>query len=803
MAQLGRAFIEVRADLSAFPAELRTKLEAALREGAAGAEFTEFEDAAGKAGEKAGEKLAEGIGRKAKPGAERAGKDVATKFADSFLSLVSSVIFNKITLWTTLITAAGTAIGNLMPAIVSLAAAGPAALTGLIGAAATLKLAFHGVGEAIQGALSGDWTKQSAAALAKLTPAARSFVQEIAKLRPELQRLQRDVQQTFFVQLEGSLTRVTKNLLPALHTGLTDLAGGFGQVGRAILGSLSTPLARGALLDVFDGLHKVLIAMAPALGQLTTAFLGLASAASPFVTSLGVGLAGLIEKFSQFIATMQNSGALAGFFQTGLEVLRTLGTTLKNVWDLLSAIINGLSAGGPGFVGVLAQVTGALAQLFSSDQGQQFLAVLGQLVTLLGTSLVDAINGLGPALGVITPIMKFIVDHGNIFGPIAEGLFAFVTAVKLFNIAGPIFSALMKLLTAETVEFDVAADANPIGAIVLAVEILIAGIILLVTHWKQVKQWGLDAWHAILDAAKSLWGWISGVGDAIGGFFEGIGRWFEALPGRIGSFLASLPGVILGIFEDAVKGVAEFLGFAIGLIIGEFFLLPGQIVNALSALGSLLANVWNAAWAWSVSIVETGIHNTLDFFDKLPGRIWGFISGLPHMIGQAFHDAWDWAKREVREGADAVVDFARKLPGRLAGFFDNIGHTILGGLKSGINAVIDSFNHGIDDAASWTHISLPHIPRLAMGGLVTQPTLALIGEKAPEVVIPTDNPDRARQLLDEAGLTQLMAQGAGQPINVTVHATLGTGEILTVLDQRVELKTGQQAGQLTSGVRRM
>ena len=51
-------------------------------------------------------------------------------------------------------------------------------------------------------------------------------------------------------------------------------------------------------------------------------------------------------------------------------------------------------------------------------------------------------------------------------------------------------------------EMDAAMDANPIGAIVIALALLAGGIYEVVKHWKDFKQWGLDAFHAVEDARR-------------------------------------------------------------------------------------------------------------------------------------------------------------------------------------------------------------------------------------------------------------------------------------------------------------
>ena len=79
-----------------------------------------------------------------------------------------------------------------------------------------------------------------------------------------------------------------------------------------------------------------------------------------------------------------------------------------------------------------------------------------------------------------------------------------------------------------------------------------------------------------------------------------------------------------------------------------------------------------------------------------------------------------------------------------------------------INGFIDSLNSGLGFSFFGIDIDppdLPSIPRLAKGGIVSQPTTALIGERGPEAVIP----------LSRAG------GNLGQTnINLTVNAGMGT-----------------------------
>jgi len=86
-----------------------------------------------------------------------------------------------------------------------------------------------------------------------------------------------------------------------------------------------------------------------------------------------------------------------------------------------------------------------------------------------------------------------------------------------------------------------------------------------------------------------------------------------------------------------------------------------------------------------------------------------------------------------------------------ASFIGGIVNSMVGGIKWAVNAVIDSINLMIRilnlfdfSVPDWVPFiggqsigfNLQQIPRMAEGGIVTQPTIAMIGESGPEAVVP-------------------------------------------------------------------
>ena len=122
--------------------------------------------------------------------------------------------------------------------------------------------------------------------------------------------------------------------------------------------------------------------------------------------------------------------------------------------------------------------------------------------------------------------------------------------------------------------------------------------------------------------------------------------------------------------------------------------------------------------------------------------------------------------RIIGDIKDAAIEKGMELGGAL-------GKGIANGVISGINKAIDAINSLIEKAqgassalgpVGWLaskvigdKAKIPHIPALAKGGIVTSPTLALIGESGPEAVVP---------------LTGKNTPGMGD-INITIQTGIG------------------------------
>lgn len=797
---LGRAFIQVFADLSPMKAaKLRKDIKEALDESTKGVQFTELDKSAEKAGESAADELAKGVDSKIENNMKKEGHKGGLAFGKGLSSAFGLVTAAFLP---TLIALGIELAAALAPAVTALAATIPLAIATAVGSAAVLMLAFHGVGSAIKDSLDPTKAAQFNEEMKKLAPAARSFVMEIKNLQPAMHQLQQDVQQTFFVQLQGALTRMVRNLLPALHTGLTTLARDVGQLGRNLINTLGSRKAD--LSSIFLAAHEAIKPFIPALAQVAGAMLTIAAASGPLVASLSGGFARLLTQFSAFIAQAANSGALAKFFDDALAILRQFGSLLSNVWGLVTGILSALQETGSQGLGALSAIVGLLNQFFRSAEGHDALValfnllnvaldslfkVLQPLLPVIGQMAAELSNGLADALIKLTPLLvafsKWLAGH-------KEVLYTAIAAWTAYKVA------VLAAAAAEAL-----ADAlNPIGAIIIAIALYVTWVIILIKHWRLIVHYAQVVLDAIGGFFTGIWSWIVGVGKDIANWFTvSLPNFFTSLPGKIWAALSALPGILGQLFLDALHAAGEAIGIGIGLILAYFITLPGRIWWEIQVLGHLIADVFKLGWNTAAAVVAAGYHDVLAFFNALPGRVWAAISAIPGLMRSAFTTAWRWVHDATLNGAAAVINFVQALPGRIGHFFDNIGHAILGGLKAGINAVIRGFNSGIDKVAGFVHIGLPHLPLLADGGLIKAPTLAVVGEAGPEAVVPMGDPAKAASVAQKTGLLDILGSRMGHSEATIVRVYLGTREITDILDTRIDKKLDDQARELAYGTR--
>lgn len=212
-------------------------------------------------------------------------------------------------------------------------------------------------------------------------------------------------------------------------------------------------------------------------------------------------------------------------------------------------------------------------------------------------------------------------------------------------------------------------------------------------------------------------------------------------------------------WDDMWNGIALVMGKS--PILEAFGTSTGKILekikttfeDAKTGIGPWFQNAWSRA----ISIFDPNS----DFLKSVTKKTENFFGA----IKAAFAGAGEWFKTNVTEPIGAELGKIKDAFGK------NIGE----GLKAVLNVFINMFNTSIKAFNKFkSKIPLvnkaPDIPQLtplATGGIVTSPTMALIGEAGPEMVVPLENTsfvDRLAGALGTAVMSamQISTQGGRQ-----------------------------------------
>lgn len=873
MAQLGKAYIEVRADLSKFPTELRAELTKALKEGSAGVTFEELDKKAGAAGKKAADTVGDEFEKRSKSRlkktGEKAGEDVGLGFFGVLRKLFSGNNSGSGFLSTTTelfkgftqsaqqgfeqLSSAGSKIGEIggkigsafsaigqgiqvgmivlaVPAVAALLAvltelagalfALPAGIALVVAAFAPLLIAMHGISDAVGAGFSGNLKKYNEA-LKGLAPSARAVVKELVALKPSFEGIKTSTQQAFFAPLVGAFKQLGSTLLPALKADLTSAAAALGVFVRGFLNLLSQPQVIATINALFATLAGILADIGPSGVQFFNAMFGLIRVGLPFVKQFADYLGSAAGKLSGLLNAAEGSGRIAEFIQGAVVPFKLLIQLIGVFGDLFGTIFGnaGIQKAGNDFLSYLVKAVGLLDEFFKSAEGRKVLKdfadaiehtgviVLGLAGVLIG--LLEAIHYVNAGLGIA---IKSVAAFFGFIGSVA------VTALKAVG-------SFFKTVGQNTVTFfahDIPEAFNAVA-------------------------------NFFVDIVKSIDGFFT---KTIPGWFNSLASFFEGVPKKAGDGLSSLREKVKNAIEDALKAMFDATTRGIGRMIGLFLAAPFLIKSALSSLGSTIHDAFftalhaaedavvssinaidhyftdvlpgqiSSGLSAAYNFIVTVFNNTIDFFSQVGSRIGSAFVSIYHSIVDNVRSAITDAKNFIVSGFNSAVDFIGGLPGRIAAlgpkllnaakelgrqignglkdignFASDIGKDIVNTVKSGINKVIDGINRGIGDIDAAIPISLPRLPHLAHGGVIDSPTIALLGEGSRrEVVLPLTDPARANQLAQQSGLTKILSQSGAAPI-VNVTAILGTGQILDVLDTRVQTVMNAQGAELAFGAR--
>lgn len=470
-------------------------------------------------------------------------------------------------------------------------------------------------------------------------------------------------------------------------------------------------------------------------------------------TAIADAITNGLDSFNFAEMVIGSGGLIAG----GAMIGKALGSSI------IGGGIGGIIAGIPMFItGIydavvngLNWLNGVLIPLGSSMSG----AAIGAVIGSLGGPIVTGIGALiGLAVGLITDFAIWLYQHWEEVGNFFANFFTVTIPEMWSNFTTWLSGVWENFLTwlGELPNKLGYVFGQIVGGIVLFIQNVINNIttfftVTLPQKWNEFKAWLSNAWTSLID-------------------------WSKTIPKKLHTFFTETIPQKFNELIDYIKGLPEkFLEFGKNIVQG--------ILNGITEGWTTLKQKWNEFIDGFIQGFKDklGIHSPSTVFAEMGGNITegieqgigdgnGAFDGLNALSAESVENmkmAWiniaTWFKNNVTSPLEGVFEtFSLNMTNIFQGITSMVKSEILtsvlmmnaliDSLQIAMNSVVRSVNtiiRSINATAKETGIYLPYakmeklervpIPKLAHGGIIDKPTVAMIGEAGKEAVIPLEN----------------------------------------------------------------
>ncbi len=514
----------------------------------------------------------------------------------------------------------------------------PAVVSGVAFTMNTLELAFRGVDDALTSMMDDDPTK-FLESIKNMAPGAAQAMLSIAQFRDQFKAAAAAPQEAFFGQIADQIAPLIQTWLPAVASGMAQVADIIGQAASELIRLLMQPQAMAVFQQFISDISAGLQAMIPALDPLLYIFEQLTVAGSGFFAQIGTSITGAMNSLADIVEAAASSGRLQDWIGTGINAF---GYLIDIVYQFGSALLDIMTIadqfGGGGLLGWLSEITRAFAGWTQSADGQN--ALIGFFSTMR-----EATDAFLPMLG---PLLDGLVSIGSAFVQLG------IATAPGWQVFFDTFAQTMAQLAPQIVSIAPALNTFLVG-LAGAFAQLMAQV---GPQLPQMFQMMADAFVALLPQIGPLVDMFMQlalqVGPQLPKFFEAVTRLIEASlpywPVIIG-FVRNFVSILTWFIESGASVIEWFTRFLVGV---DNFI--SKVPDGLSEIGDAIER----------------------FFAGLPGKaldagknlIGGLVDGITSGLGSV-----GGATRSVVE---AIAEFFQSSPAK-RGPFSGSGYTLIRG----------------------------------------------------------------------------------------------------------------------------
>lgn len=497
----------------------------------------------------------------------------------------------------------------------------------------------------------------------------------------------------------------------------------------------------------------------------------------------------IIGNISQGLADAWNTAGLGDSIIQHLwnifnSILKIINEILKIVRDITKAIDWTI------VLGAVNVVLGIIDGLFSFIADNVGL-ILGILSAIAGLSLFSTLAGiLGTvvtqiqlAVGIFAGWTSLATALSGAFGILPQIFASIVMAVNPVNvIIGAVIATVVDLWQkSKSFRDDIVSILGNIATIVQKVFInivapvisTVAGIIKDFVNMVLKPLW--NVWETVF---KDIMGIVSDLLKFVTPIFSTI---LDILGPIFQLSLTHLQGTFRIVFA-AIGGIIQGAGAVIHAVVDG-------IRGFFNGLGTWMEVTFGFKWKNVFEAVKNIVKAFRDYIGPIISSVQAIFMGLANFIGGVFSGNWKRAWLGVKQIFEGIVS--------------GLGHIF----KAPLNFMIDGINKFLSGIGKvkipdWVPgvggkgFSIPKIPRLAKGGIVSASTIANIGEAGTEAVIPLQRNTQGLDMIAEKISERLsLSQNDGTGATYVIKLVLDDGRVITkmVIDniKDYEARTGK------------
>lgn len=615
------------------------------------------------------------------------------------------------------------------------AAMAPTAIVSAGLAVGTLVAAFKGMGDALKAESLEDLNE----AIEGMPPSMQAATTSIWELKNQFADLGSEISEGFWANLSniGDLA----SLIEPIRWALMGVANDMGNAAAGLVAFVSQGVGLEAMTTMLDHAQTAGSNLSYAFAAVAQGLVAVGAAVGPVLGDMTAKIEEMATAWSERMVAGFQDGSLQQYFADAATKVQEFWGVLQQVGSIVGAVFSAMNAAGAPFLGTIGQAITATEQWVTSAQGMEaltsffsnmtgvvgvLLPILGQLATIIGTTVAPAIadfvtaigpglqsamDGLGRGLEVIAPFASVVGSAlGSVLSAVAPLLPVLAPLIPLLGAMAKAFQIVQGVLPVVSALFG--GLSWPLVAIGAAVGMLVAAFAqtpgateqlkgafgglmealkpvaeILMNLGKQLLAALMPAFQAMIPVVIQIVEFVSQLVTALTPIIEVIAELAVTIVSALVPVITSLMPV-LGAVISVISSVLQALIPIVTLIVQIIAVVASVVAAILGAVGSILGTVISFAASVIALIVSLGasiISSTVGFLVGVERTIAKYVMGFLSMVSSL----WGKVVSYFSDGISQSVRVLSRLPGMAANALSSLGSTLLESGKAAIQGFIN------------------------------------------------------------------------------------------------------------------